>query len=84
MNDEEEKEWFSCRETSRLLGVSTQTLRNWSQKGRITSIRNPSGQNLYNKKDINNILGRSNVFKEKRKVCYIRVSSKKQMDDFQR
>ena len=55
------------------LGVHPNTLRKWDKEGLIKTIRTPKGMRLY---DITSING-----KERRKVCYARVSSRNQRDD---
>jgi predicted site-specific integrase-resolvase len=80
MNDE-----YVTGSTAReMLKITAETLRSWDKKGKIGAIKTPSGQRRYNLKDINDILGIAPSFKQKRKICYCRVSSKKQMDDLER
>lgn len=83
-NDKCKDYYFTTEEARNLLGVSTQTLRLWNQKGKIRSIRTPSNRRRYNREDIYNILGLDSSNEEKEKIVYTRVSSKKQMDDLDR
>ena len=59
------------------LGVHPNTLRNWANEGKIRYIRQPGGQRLY---DVSSVGGDGG----KRRVCYCRVSSRKQKDDLER
>lgn len=77
--------YVSSTEARMLLGITTATLRSWAEKDKIGFIKNPSGQRRYNKQDLYNILGRvAPDFKEKKKICYARVSSNGQKDDLER
>lgn len=56
-------------------------------KGKIRTIRDPSGNRRYNSEDIQNYLDcfiPVPIQKKRDKICYCRVSSKKQMDDLER
>jgi putative resolvase len=81
MNNER---FISTKETRKFLGVTTKTLVNWSNSGKINTIKSPSGIRLYSFEDIQNILGRVIDYKEKKKIAYCRVSSNKQKDDLER
>lgn len=59
------------------LGVCPNTLRKWANEGKIRYIRQPGGQRLY---DVSSVGGDGG----KRRVCYCRVSSRKQKDDLER
>ena len=75
--------FLSTKETRKRLGVTTQTLVNWSKQGKIKTIKTPSGRRMYSKKDV---LSHTSVNQTRSKVqiCYARVSSKKQIDDLER
>jgi putative resolvase len=79
-------EHLSIKETRKLLGVTTPTLRRWAETGKIGFSETPTGRKLYNKQDILSIINRTElqIPKEKRKIAYCRVSSKKQSDDLNR
>lgn len=79
-----ERKYYNGKEASELLRVQTQTLRKWNREGKITSVRTPSNQRLYPKEEIDRILNRNTSSNSKRKICYARVSSKKQQDDLER
>lgn len=81
MNNER---FISTKETRKMLGVTTKTLVNWSNTGKINTIKSPSGTRLYSFKDIQNILGSNHPIEPKRKIAYCRVSSQKQKDDLER
>lgn len=77
-------EHISTKETRKLLGVTAKTLRTWVESGKIRAIKTPSGIRNYNKQDVRAILGIYDPPKEKRKIAYCRVSSRKQADDLER
>jgi predicted site-specific integrase-resolvase len=79
-------EYLSIKESRKLLGVTTPTLRNWAKTNKIRYVETPTGRKLYNKQDVFNIVNCSQVQKpqKKRKIAYCRVSSKKQSDDLER
>lgn len=81
---ENEEKYIPTKKTREILGVTTTTLRNWDKTGKINTVRSASGTRLYSVKDIQNILNSSSSFKEKRKIAYCRVSSKKEIDDLKR
>jgi len=78
------EEYINTKTARQILGVSTITLRDWDKKGRIKTIRTPSGHRLYYKRDILAITNEHTSTTQKQKVCYCRVSSKKQKDDLDR
>lgn len=59
------------------LGVHANTLRKWANEGKIRYIRQPGGQRLY---DVSSVGDDG----DRRRVCYCRVSSRKQKDDLER
>ena len=77
-------QFISTKTARQLLGVTTDTLRNWDASGKISTIRTPSNIRLYNKHDILSIIGSSIPSVQKRKIAYCRVSSIKQKDDLKR
>jgi len=80
----ENERFISTKETRKLLGVTHKTLVNWDKKGKINTIKSPSGIRMYSFKDVQNILGCDVDIKEKKKIAYCRVSSQKQKDDLER
>ena len=79
-------EHLSIKDTRKLLGVTTETLRKWANSGKIRFSETPTGRKLYNKQDVYSIINRTEIQKpkEKRKITYCRVSSQKQKDDLER
>jgi predicted site-specific integrase-resolvase len=70
--------YVSTRKAQEYYGVTSQTLRNWSDMGKIKYRRTTGGHRVY-------IINEQNENKEsKRKIIYIRVSSHKQKDDLER
>jgi putative resolvase len=59
------------------------TLRRWAEQGRLDHIITPTGRNLYNIHQVEQILGQEGN-EERKKICYARVSSAKQKEDLQR
>lgn len=68
----------SAKKTSKKLGIHPDTLRRWANEGKIPTIRTVGGHRRYNLEET------STTPKERRKICYCRVSSKKQKDDLER
>jgi putative resolvase len=77
-------EYLSIKDTRKLLGVTTPTLRRWADTDKVRFITTPTGRKMYNKQDIYNIANLSKTSQQKRKIAYCRVSSKKQEDDLNR
>lgn len=77
---------ITVREASKLMGLRTATIYDWGKKGRIKAYPTPTGQFLYDKRELLEAVGFEKVCdgKIKRKVIYCRVSSKKQSDDLER
>ena len=78
------EEYIPTKKARQLLGVTAETLRNWSRTGKINTIRSPSGARLYDYKMLQNLRGSNHLSHEKEKIAYCRVSSKKQSDDLER
>lgn len=77
-------EYLPTKEVRKILGVTTPTLINWDKTGKIRTIKSPTGTRLYDKQDVYSIAGIDKINDIKKKICYARVSSKKQMDDLKR
>jgi excisionase family DNA binding protein len=55
------KDFMRVKDAAEFLGVSPNTLRNWSRAGRIPVRRNPiNGYRLYSKTDLERLLRRIN------------------------
>ena len=67
--------YISSKQAQKHFKVSEQTLRDWANNGKIEFIRTDGGHRRYKLKEIN---------KNKLKIVYARVSSKKQDVDLQR
>ena len=75
--------YYSIHESSKIIGVSAQTLRNWDANGKLhphhTTV---SGYRYYSDEQLNQVI---NVKPKKRiTIGYCRVSSHKQKDDLER
>ena len=55
--------------------ISSETLRRWNNQGKISSIRTPGGNRLYSLVNVEKIFGNQERIDEKKKICYIKVSS---------
>ena len=79
--------YVGSKQACEILGVHYQSLRNWSIKNKIETIKTPGGKRLYNvDKYIStniNINGDIND-KQKINICYCRVSTRGQKDDLER
>jgi excisionase family DNA binding protein len=53
------REWLRLAEAATILGVSHNTLRRWSDEGRLTSYRSPGGHRRYRRADVQASLRRS-------------------------
>ena len=62
-----EHKYLSIKEASRILGVTTLTLRNWDRKGALTSYRNPANNyRIYRQDQIEVFMRRIENSKNKR------------------
>lgn len=78
--------FYSIGEFSKLIGKTTQTLRNWDKEDILKPhhIAN-SGYRYYSQEQLNHFLGlKSEVQLNKKTIGYCRVSSHKQKDDLER
>ena len=78
--------FYSIGEFSKLIGKTTQTLRNWDKEDVLKPhhIAN-SGYRYYSQEQLNHFLGlKSEVQLNKKTIGYCRVSSHKQRDDLER
>lgn len=75
--------YYSIAETSKLLNVTAQTLRNWDKNGKLKPHHTTSsGYRYYSNEQLNRILGVKD--KSRKVIGYCRVSSHKQKDDLDR
>ena len=78
--------YYTPKELSSLLGVTTQTLKEWENKGKIEATKTTGGHRRYLHTIINpqTIKDGEGTNKTNRKFIYARVSSNKQKEDLQR
>ena len=78
--------YVSIGETSKLLGVSMQTLRRWDKTGKLVSERTPSGHRRYLRSEVTtfNPLGIKTEPLARATIAYARVSSHDQKKDLER
>ena len=79
-----QNEFVNSKIAKQMLGVSVKTLRLWDKENKLGAPGIASGARRYNLKDIKNIIGSNISSKQKKKICYCRVSSSKQTDDLKR
>jgi predicted site-specific integrase-resolvase len=81
------QEYISGKEATKILGVQRHTLYKYDREGLIKTIRSPGGKRFYNVKEYlrnNNMIKEDELInKEKRKICYARVSSHSQKDELE-
>lgn len=78
--------YYSSKTLAKMLGVTTQTLRNWNRSGKLMpSYTKNNGYRYYSEESIQEFLEIKPKTKTKLKVVgYARVSSRKQKDDLER
>ena len=76
--------YVSQKEACKFFGVSTSTLRRWDKQNKIKTIRTPSNYRRYDISSVKQTKNKNSIVMSKKKMCYCRVSSKKQMDDIER
>lgn len=65
--------------------ISASALRNWSNQGKIETVRHPGGKRIYNEYDIRELVGETEGGDDQRKdYIYARVSTSKQKEDLDR
>lgn len=75
--------YYSIAETSKLLNVTAQTLRNWDKSGKLKPHHTTdSGYRYYSQEQLNRVLGIKDT--TRKVIGYCRVSSHKQKDDLDR
>ena len=74
-----------CKLTKQF-NITSGTLRNWAEDGKIRYIRpNKNGKRLYNIDDIRKFFGiTESEFNNRKTICYARVSSNHQKEDLER
>lgn len=66
------KEFVYVKEAADFLGVSSMTLRNWDQSGKLVSTRHPiNGYRLYKRSELEKILILINKAPEKKQVKHV-------------
>lgn len=81
-------EFVGAKETTKILGIHSQTLHNWAMSGKIDYIKKDNGYRMFNIKKFleDNMIGDINEYIQgKRKnICYCRVSTHGQKEDLER
>lgn len=78
--------YYTISQFAKLIGKTTQTLRNWDKEGILKPHHvTASGYRYYSQEQLNHFLGLKNQLPPNRKIVgYCRVSSNKQKDDLER
>ena len=79
-------QYITPQSITKLYDVSSTTLRNWAESGKIKFIRPNQGRRLYNKDDVMRIFQQdvSQPSIIRKRILYARVSSQHQTDDLNR
>ncbi len=77
--------YYTISKFSKLVGKSQPTLRNWDNTGKFKPDHvSEGGHRYYSEQQVNEVLQRPLVQKNKKTIGYCRVSSRKQKDDLER
>ena len=78
--------YISGKKVKATIGISDQTLRRLADKNKINFIKSVTGKRFYDIDSIISVHNKKTTQKDKirKKICYCRVSSKKQDNDLQR
>jgi len=77
--------YYTISKFSKLVGKSQPTLRNWDNTGKFKPDHvSEGGHRYYSEQQVNKVLQRPLVQKNKKTIGYCRVSSRKQKDDLER
>lgn len=87
-----ENEYISPQTITKIYGITSTTLRNWAEAGKIKCIRPNGGRRLYHKDDVFKIFGQNKdqnqpqdqEEKSRKRILYARVSSAHQTEDLDR
>lgn len=63
------KNWMTIKQVAGMMGVTTQTVRNYVSEGRIKAIILPSGHRRFYKKDIEEFINGLSVTDRKGEQC---------------
>jgi putative resolvase len=77
-----ENEYITPQDVTKVYGVTSTTLRNWAESGKIRCIRPLGGRRLYDKRDVERVFCQEGTTpKERSTIIYARVGSESQRDD---
>ena len=77
------KNYISGKKATEILGLSRQTLHNYDKNGYIETIRSKGGKRFYNVQKYLEDTGVVSPNKNKRKICYARVSTYSQKEELE-
>jgi predicted site-specific integrase-resolvase len=83
MRNGQDSEFIRVSKIQKTYDISDTKLREWANKGLVKFVKTPGGNRLYHSRDLSRLFG-NQVKKEKRCICYCRVSSQKQKEDLVR
>jgi putative resolvase len=78
------KEYVKISEAKNITGLELSTLRKYADTCKVESYKTPTGQRMFNKQSLQNLSNHNRSIKDKTKIIYCRVSTKKQSDDLER
>lgn len=80
------KEFLRPKEVREILKISDKTIYNWEKSGKLTCIRTRGGERRFLRTDIFPDFNEKKDYNEKqrRKICYCRVSTRSQKEDLER
>lgn len=76
-------ELLTLSAASKILGVSTKTLRNWDKSGKLSAIRTAGGHRRLKKTDVEELVGCATIC-DPLTLVYARVSTAKQQENLER
>ncbi|MBR8833827.1 MAG: IS607 family transposase [Stigonema ocellatum SAG 48.90 = DSM 106950] len=80
----EKDEWLNASEAAGIIGCHAQSIRRWSNEGKIKAYRTPGGQRRFKRSEVERFTGIATESISNRTVCYGRVSTSSQRDDLER
>lgn len=77
----EREEWLSSGRAAQFLGVSTRTLRRYTETGLLPDVRSPGGRRIFRTRDLEAVAARRCNGSHRGVVIYARVSSRRQQTE---
>jgi len=83
-NAENSEKYITSGTVRQHYGISNSTLQRWANEGKVKTLRTNGNHRLYERASVDQLFGNQSEKKERRRVCYARVSSAKQEEDLER